>query len=226
MAANYEMLSFLGKFNQMTSFGYNASLNFNCQNGRVNVQISADLGCLDPGLYPFPTASYSNRSRERPSKVRRRNRRAQSTKNADAFNVEILDAELNKHIATSEETHDASSSSRVESDQDQYTLIENLPVHSPEADLPMSVVCHTSSHITSNQTHVTDEETMSKLAQNIMEESAVVQCNLCHNRVVPFSRRAEFLRHICVDHFGEENLINFPEFLPNDVFQQAMTLPI
>ena len=71
MAANYEMLSFNSKFNQMPSCGFYASLNFSSQNVRVSVKISADLGCLNPGLYPYPTSSFSNRSYDRPSKVRR-----------------------------------------------------------------------------------------------------------------------------------------------------------
>ena len=205
MAANYEMLSFIGKFNQMTSCGFYASLNFSCQNGRVSVQMSADLGCLNPGLNPYPAASFSNRSCDRPSKVRRRHRRSQSKKDAEVLNVEILDAKINTQIAPSQEsieTQEFSASSHIESEQDLSVLDdENLPDATLESQ------------------QATDEE-------NPMVETAVVQCSLCQNQAVSFSRRTEFLRHICVDHFGEEHLVDFPEFLPNDVFRQAMTLSI
>ena len=210
----------------MTACGLNASLNFSCQNGRVNVQISADLGCLNPALYPFPTAFSSNRSCDRPSKERRRHRRSQTKKDAEVLDVE--DAKLNKHIVPSEEATDILTSSHVESDQDKCTVIGNLPLHPPEPP-KLPIVCHASSSPQSSTVSPETQkpqQTMSTMVQNPMDETTVVRCNLCQNPDVSFSRRSEFLRHICVDHFGEEHLINFPEFLPNDVFPQVMTLSI
>ena len=86
----------------------------------------------------------------------------------------------------------------------------------PQLDGETSVI----GSLNSCSAQVTDE-----VEQHPLSEPAV-QCSLCQNQVITFSKRAEFLRHICVDHFGEEQLVNFPEFLPNDIFQQAMKLSI
>ena len=68
-----------------------------------------------------------------------------------------------------------------------------------------------------------EESTTEEITKHTIEEAAV-QCSLCNSKDVVFSRRTEFLRHICVDHFKEEHLVNFPEFLPDEIFQQAMKL--
>ena len=155
-----------------------------------------------------------SRSSGRGSRIRRRARRkaAESTK----------------------ETTEGSTQSHVEAEQDQCTSIESLPIEPPtDSTEPMSAVCHINLPPTSNLFCVTqesqqqtDEDRMLTLSKNTIEERAVVQCSLCQDQAVSFSRRADFLRHVCVDHFGEEHLVDFPEFLPNDVFQQAMTLSI
>ena len=72
MVANYEILSFIEKFNQMTACGIFANLNFSSNYGRVSVQLSADLGYLKAGAHTYPTTPpFSSRSCEKPSKVRR-----------------------------------------------------------------------------------------------------------------------------------------------------------
>ena len=75
-----------------------------------------------------------------------------------------------------------------------------------------------------SQQQFTDEETTSELTHHPIIDESAVQCSMCNDQDVIFSRRDEFLRHICIDHFREEHLVDFPEFLPNDIFQQAMKL--
>ena len=70
------------------------------------------------------------------------------------------------------------------------------------------------------------EEPISVLPQQHPLSGPTVHCSLCKDHVETFSKRAEFLRHICVGHFGEEQMLNFPELLPNDIYQQAMNLSI
>ena len=134
MAANYEMLSFIEKFNQMTTCGFNAKLNFSCNNGRVSVQLSADLGCLYPGLYPYPrTASFSNQESVKPSKVKRRQRRAQA-RNERSTVVAEIDTN-NEPTETIVEATSSLSNSNVED-----TTNELEPIPSDElAVLPNSV---------------------------------------------------------------------------------------
>ena len=93
MAAYLEMMSFIDKFNQMASFGFQANLNFSCADGRISVQFCADLGCLDP----YPTESYQKQTRDKPSKVRRRQRRAESRKENIA-NLQSLEAESDANL--------------------------------------------------------------------------------------------------------------------------------
>ena len=112
MAANYEMFSFIEKFNQMTLCGFMADLNFSCKYGRVSVQLSADLGYLNPGVcfntYPT-TASFSSQP-EKPSKVRRRHRRAHSRNKRNLLDVvNVLDESdlINKASETMEDASSA-----------------------------------------------------------------------------------------------------------------------
>ena len=126
------------------------------------------------------------------------------------------------------ETNEARNSSNVESEENQCSTIESLPVDLPALpEAPTSVESYVSlplaSDLSQDIQEVNDEEPTSMLPHHSVAEPAV-QCTLCQNQVMSFSRRTEFLQHICVDHFGEEQLVDFPEFLPNDIYQQAMKL--
>ena len=183
------------------------------RNGKIDVSLNLTTSLSsNQNEDQFSTPSF--RSSGRGSRNRRRVRRAAA--------------------GSSKETHDASISSPVKSDQEQCTSNGLVPVDpSDTADPSMSLECHTSLPLSSNLScttqepqQSTDDETTSTLPQTSKEEPPVVQCSLCEDLVVTFSRRTEFLKHICVDHFGEEHLVNFPEFLPNDIYQQAMMLLI
>ena len=71
-----------------------------------------------------------------------------------------------------------------------------------------------------------DAEQTSILPQHSLPEPAVVQCSMCPSHGLSFSSKTEYLHHVCADHLGEEQLKDFPEFLPNDIFEQAMKLPV
>ena len=129
---------------------------------------------------------------------------------------------------SSRESHEARIPSQVESQENQCALIENQPVDLPVvAESPLTAVSDLNIPPTSNLTQesqqITDEEPALIPPQDPIAEPAV-QCSMCQNDGISFSRRTEFLRHICVDHLGEEQLMAFPEFLPNDIFQQAKKL--
>ena len=44
MASHYEVHSFMTKFSQLSSLGYNANINFECREGKIHVEFTADLG--------------------------------------------------------------------------------------------------------------------------------------------------------------------------------------
>ena len=124
---------------------------------------------------------------------------------------------------SSTESNEARISSDVGSEEDQSTANENLAVDPPSVveESPILVEQDPILPLTSQLPHAFQEP--QQLTEHPTEEPAV-NCALCPNQVVLFSNRAEFLRHVCVDHFHEEHLINFPEFLPNDIYQLAMKL--
>ena len=111
-------------------------------------------------------------------------------------------------------SHDENSQSLDLDDADKAHVIE-----------PCAVLANPNQPTSMPQQQAKDEEsTAEEITKHTIEEAAVVQCSLCNSKDVVFSRRTEFLRHICVDHFKEEHLVNFPEFLPDEIFQQAMKL--
>ena len=44
MASHYEVHSFMTKFSQLSSLGYNANIKFECREGKIHVEFTADLG--------------------------------------------------------------------------------------------------------------------------------------------------------------------------------------
>ena len=192
--------------------GLQPSMTLNAKsNGEIDVSLSLTTSLPsnhDAEQFSTPSTRRSGGG----SRSRRRRRRAAAQSSIEIPEVRIC--------------------SDVGSEEDQCVLIEPLPADPPDlAELAMSVEFNTSIPQTSKSSHVpqdhheaTDEETTSNL--DAMEETAAQLCSLCLNQVVLFSRRVDFLRHICVDHLQEEHLIDFPEFLPNEIFQQAMKLAI
>ena len=142
-----------------------------------------------------PCSTPISRKRGRRSRQRRRTRRA----------ARVV-------AGSSRENHDAGISFNDDS-EDQCEEIENREPNPPvSTEPPASAACNSSSSLTSNlhqenQLQLTDEESTSEITKHPVEESAV-QCSLCSNQDVVFSKRTEFLRHICVDHFNEEHLGN------------------
>ena len=74
--AALEVSSFIGKFMHLSSCGLRASLQFNCSDGNVSVNLTAELGCN------IPTMTVPNvRKDVKPSQLRRRQRRKQAREN-------------------------------------------------------------------------------------------------------------------------------------------------
>ena len=88
--SHFEIQSFVAKFQQLANDGVNANLNFNCTRGNVFVNFAAELGHLNVQPPPLPahdhvrnlnmskSPSFSPNYRRisKPSKIRRRKRRA------------------------------------------------------------------------------------------------------------------------------------------------------
>ena len=71
-----EMQSFMWKFSQLLNYGSDANISFSCVNGRVQVNLVADIGSNRPEHYRSEASgrNFTN-SQLKPSKIRRRNRR-------------------------------------------------------------------------------------------------------------------------------------------------------
>ena len=88
MATNFELNSFLTKFKQMCSAGYNATLKLQSENGRATVSFNVDLGELLP---PPPTSnSEIVRRRRPPGYYRRQLKRKEARKAEAACNEKIV----------------------------------------------------------------------------------------------------------------------------------------
>ena len=123
--------------------------------------------------------------------------------------------------------NEARNSSDSGRDEDQRTANENLSVDpSQVAEESPIIVKHDASTDASLPSTSCLSHHVSQEPQQLTTEEPAVQCSLCPDQIVFFSKRKEFLKHVCVDNFHEEHLINFPEFLPQEMYQQAMKLPV
>ena len=87
MVTAFEISSFTTKFAQLSSCGFRANLNFSCSEGKILVNLNAELGCADFTAPEPPSAPFSFRH-VKPGKVRRRQRRRreQAKKACDSEN--------------------------------------------------------------------------------------------------------------------------------------------
>ena len=89
-----EVNSFLSKFMQLSSYGFNGNVNFKSSNGRLHASIEVDLG----NLQTIPRDIFTSSShRVKPSRVRRRKPRekARSTVSSQSVAVQVL---VNEHV--------------------------------------------------------------------------------------------------------------------------------
>ena len=96
MAASYEVSTFVQKFNQLSTSGFRANLNLSCCDGRITVNLNAELGSLMSFNYPPPPPPPLFK-RVKPSQFRRRKRRNDRTKTS--FNHTNVDSTF-EHTAT------------------------------------------------------------------------------------------------------------------------------
>ena len=200
-AVHMEMHSFMLKFGHLSNLGLNASLNFNCVSDRVYVNLVADLGSYQ-NFCNLPNVNVFQQYPRRRRRCRERKKNADNTQNFDG-----------------ESTDNDHSINDTDSTPQNNTEDMNYPSVSDETSVTTISVPSTSSDIPTFQA---DEETPGP--QCPTEEQPVVHCSMCPDEILLFSKRQDFLRHMCVDHFNEEHLVDFPEFLPNDIYQQAMKL--
>ena len=79
MAASYEVSICVQKFNQLSTSGFRANLNLSCCDGRITVNLNAQLGSLTSFDHPPPPPPPLFK-RVKPSQFRRRKRRNDLTK--------------------------------------------------------------------------------------------------------------------------------------------------
>ena len=91
-ALYYLIQSFIWKFSQLSNSGVNVELRFNCVNGRVNANLTADIGSSKPESAP---RSFSG-CKSKPSRIRRRNRRRAARLNENS------EKDVNNHHNTSQ----------------------------------------------------------------------------------------------------------------------------
>ena len=76
-SVHYEMHSFLTKLSQLNNCGFNANLHFNCYEGRIYVNLNADLGFFPQNDWS-ETWNTAERKMAKPSRIKRRLRRKQT----------------------------------------------------------------------------------------------------------------------------------------------------
>ena len=132
-AMTTEMNSFLSKFTQLNSYGCNANLNFNCFGGRIYVSLQTELGYDLSGGY---SCNVTRKRSPKPSRVRRRLRRKQNTRNASnataSFSTE--DDAANQMNVIEEETHVVETVHKTREDEscplDVVSTADNVPISS------------------------------------------------------------------------------------------------
>ena len=85
-----EISSFISKLTQLASCGFRANLTFDCCDGRVIVNLNADLGRVD-----LPPTTFQQ-PYNRPSQVKRRLRRKKARENTNKDKSEVTDDVLSR----------------------------------------------------------------------------------------------------------------------------------
>ena len=127
MATNFEINSFLTKFKQLCSDGFNASLQFRSENGNAIVSFKVDLGklCLPPISQPV-------RRRRSPAYYRRQDKRREARKEAgEAASKDNVIQDIDKTVEVREPSTASTSvtdTDAVEKHSSEIAAVEVVPI--------------------------------------------------------------------------------------------------
>ena len=137
MATALEISSFIGKFMQLSSCGFRADLNFNCSDGNVSVNLTAELECN------IPTPTVPNARKDvKPSQLRRRQRRKQARENTA---VEV-------HEPDTSSAQPFQDSSLIEDSVPTQPFDETRPFSPPQDSTPLIDQTSENKHMTTSYT--------------------------------------------------------------------------
>ena len=209
MAASYEISTFLQKFNQLSTSGFTANLNLSCCEGRITINLNADVRSLMSFDHPPPPPPRPPLFKHvKPSQLRRRKRRQDLTKTSCSSSNVDSTCEHTESTLIDEQNVSLNTESR--NNKPELSIIKQPSVNVSLKEWSFLDIPSLEIKPPVNPHEVSSYQILSSTAEEAQSSSDTNICLFCNEE---FGNWNEFLLHMnksnylcnnCLDYFSEK----------------------